>query len=105
MSNLIASFTKHSQETYSVPIDYAKRLPVDAMPSSGVVAEAIDMHTGASVAGTVTGLVSVNGSIGAVAVTGGVDGKRYLVAVKTLLTNGNYLVDLFEMSIVDRPGF
>lgn len=87
---LLEDVVKPPSSTYTKEIDHTAELPVGATPSA-VATTAVDILDNSDATATVLGGTSVSGNYSLFVLTGGIDGRSYLVTITTTLSNGNTL--------------
>jgi len=105
-TQIVDTFTKHSSEIITKVVSFTDRLPSGATVSSASIEEAVDLTDGSDVSSggsTITAAPSTTTSSTSVLFQNGTDGHDYQLAVKSVLSDGSYFVDMFVMQVRDRP--
>lgn len=95
-----ASFTKEAGEQYKIEVDYHNNLPrgetITAVEGSGY--NVTDSQSDDTILSSTTGEVR-NNEIAILEVTGGTNGKEYLITFTSTLSGGGTLKDSVTMNV------
>lgn len=96
------TFSKQPNETYSIAVEFAGKLPSGASLSSGTVAAYDAQGTNVSASTLVSTSVTVSGTQARTKVFGGIHGQEYRIQLQMILTNADLLEEDVLMKVVNQ---
>lgn len=101
---MLDTISKQSAEKFSVPIDFADRLPTSATIASGTAA-VLKLSDGTDTSAsmlTPSATLTISGSEAAATIQAGSSGQEYSVSYTVTLSTGAVLKETFRLKVKDE---